>query len=219
MMVNEGGIEPVILLSKCDLLSNVEVDKAKQEVLEIAPQAVVIAFSNHSLDNIDSINQLLKSGLSYCLLGSSGVGKTTLLNAIIGNDEFETQSVSKVQSKGRHTTTSRQLVRLANGAMIIDTPGMRELGGMSVDEGLHETFAEIASLSQQCKFSNCSHNNEKGCAIAAAISAGELSEQRFHNYLKMQKESEFNEMSYAEKRNKDKSFGKMIKATLKHKKK
>ena len=174
-------------------------------------------FSNLNRENIDSIISLLKSESSYCLLGSSGVGKTTLLNSIIGNEKFETQPVSRIQSKGRHTTTSRQLVRLESGAMIIDTPGMRELGSMSVDDGLDETFSEILELSQSCKFSNCSHTNEKGCAILTAIKTGELSEQRYQNYLKMKKESEFNQMSYLEKKKKDKSFGKLIKSTMKNK--
>ena len=159
----------------------------------------------------------LKSGYSYCLLGSSGVGKTTLLNSIIGYDKFETQSVSKVQNKGPHTTTSRQLVQLENGAMIIDTPGMRELGNMSVDDGRDETFSEIVELLQTCKYNNCSHTSEKGCAVLAAIKTNDLSEQRYHNYLKMTKESEFNQMSYLEKRNKDKNFGKLIKLTVKNK--
>jgi len=218
VMVNEAGIEPIILLSKCDLLINEEVDEIKKTVLGVAPQATVLEFSNLNRDNIDSIISLLKNELSYCLLGSSGVGKTTLLNSIIGDDEFETKSVSKIKSKGRHTTTSRQLVRLNNGAMIIDTPGMRELGGMSVDEGLDETFSEIVKFLQSCKFSNCSHTNEKGCAILAAINAGELSEHRYNSYLKMKKESDFNQMSYLEKRNKDKSFGKHVKSIMKSKK-
>jgi len=217
VMVNESGIEPVILLSKCDLIPNEEVNEIKKKVLAIAPQTTVMEFSNLNRKNIDSIISLLKCESSYCLLGSSGVGKTTLLNSIIGNEKFETQPVSKIQSKGRHTTTSRQLVRLESGAMIIDTPGMRELGSMSVDDGLDETFSEILELSQTCKFANCSHTNEKGCSILAAIKAGDLSEQRYQNYLKMKKESEFNKMSYLEKRKKDKSFGKLIKSTMKNK--
>ena len=217
VMVNEAGIEPVILLSKSDLVPKQEIDGLKRSVVDIAPQATVLEFSNLSRENLDSVTQLLKKGRSYCLIGSSGVGKTTLLNSIIGNEQFETKSVSKIQSKGRHTTTSRHLVWLENGAMIIDTPGMRELGNMSVDEGLEETFSEIVDLSQQCKFSNCSHSNEKGCAILAAIASGELPEKRYQNYLKMKREAEFNQMSYSEKRKKDRDFGKLIKETMKNK--
>jgi len=218
VMVHESSIEPVILLSKCDLLLKAEIDEIKQKVLTVAPQTKVMEFSNLSRENIETVIDVLMPGFTYCLLGSSGVGKTTLLNSIIGNEQYETQSVSSVQSKGRHTTTSRQLVRLESGAMIIDTPGMRELGNMSVDGGLDETFSEILEFSQNCKFSNCSHSNEKGCGILAAIETGELSEQRYQNYLKMKKESDFNQMSYLEKKNKDKNFGKLIKATMKNKK-
>jgi ribosome biogenesis GTPase len=154
---------------------------------------------------------------TYCLLGSSGVGKTTLLNSILGSEQFETQSVRQKDSRGRHTTTSRELIQLENGALLIDTPGMRELGSLSVDTGLDETFSEISELVQQCKFGNCSHTSEKGCAILGAIEEGELTEQRWKNYIKMKNESVFNEMSYAEKRKKDKAFGKLIKSTLKSK--
>ena len=217
VMVNEAGIEPVILLSKCDLMPREEIEDIKEKVAEVSPRTCVMEFSNVSQENIDAVSGLLKSGYTYCLLGSSGVGKTTLLNSITGNEAFETQSVSKVQSKGRHTTTSRQLVRLENGAMIIDTPGMRELGGISVDEGLDETFSDIVELSQSCKFTDCSHKNEKGCAILSAIEAGELSEQRYQNYQKMKKESEFYQMSYLEKKKRDKSFGKMYKSIMKDK--
>lgn len=217
VMVYEGGITPVVLLSKCDLITQDEIQKIRDSVLSVSPQATVTAFSNLSGDNIDTIKNSLLPGHTYCLLGSSGVGKTTLLNSILGSENFTTQSVSKKENKGRHTTTSRELIQLDNDAMLIDTPGMRELGNLSVDAGMDETFSEIISLSQQCKFNNCSHTNEKGCAILAAINEGELPEQRFKNYLKMKNESAFNEMSYSEKRKKDKDFGKLIKSTLKNK--
>ncbi|MEB8431717.1 ribosome small subunit-dependent GTPase A [Cocleimonas sp. KMM 6892] len=218
VMINQSGITPVILLSKSDLLPQSEIEELTTSILTTYPEITVIAFSNETRENLDKIRGLLISGSTYCLLGSSGVGKTTLLNSILGSTKLETQTVSKKQSKGRHTTTSRELLQLENGAMIIDTPGMRELGNMSVDSGLDETFSEIIELMQHCKFSNCSHTKEKGCAILAALATDELSEQRYKNYQKMKSESAFNDMSYSDKRKKDKDFGKMIKTTLKNKK-
>jgi ribosome biogenesis GTPase len=219
VMVNEGGIQPIILLSKCDLMATDDVNEIKQKVKEIATGSEVLEFSSISHENLDSVMGLLKPGLTYCLLGSSGVGKTTLINSLINDDVFNTQTVSKIQSKGRHTTTNRQLVFLQSGAMIVDTPGIREIGSFSLDEGMDETFSEILGISQTCKFSNCSHKNEQGCAILAAIKEGKLSKKRYQNYLKMKKESDFNQMSYLDKRKKDKKFGKLIKSVLKNKKK
>lgn len=219
VMVNESGIIPAILLSKSDLANEQEIAEIERNVLQIAPQSTVMAFSNLTGADIDGIKKSLRNGQTYCLLGSSGVGKTTLLNCLIGGDRFETRSVSTKTKKGRHTTTSRDLVQIESGAMLIDTPGMRELGSMSVDVGIDETFAEIQALSQTCKFANCSHSKEKGCAILAAIDNGELSEQRFKNYLKVKKEAAFYDMSYSEKRKKDKDFGKLVKATMKSKRK
>ncbi len=219
VMVNESKITPVILLSKCDLISQDQVDKIQEDISCISPETNIVPFSNLSGENIDTIRSSLLPGQTYCLLGSSGVGKTTLLNSILGTEQFETQSVSKKESKGKHTTTRRELILLGNGALLIDTPGMRELGNISVDAGINETFSEISKLSQQCRFSNCSHINEKGCAVLTAVKNGELEKLRYKNYLKMKKESAFNEMSYSEKKKKDKDFGKLIKSTLKSKKK
>lgn len=218
VMVNENKITPVILLSKCDLISQDQIEKIQEDISSISPETNIVTFSNVSGDNIDTIMSSLLPAQTYCLLGSSGVGKTTLLNSILGTEQFETRSVSKKDSKGKHTTTRRELTLLENGALLIDTPGMRELGNISVDEGIDETFSEISKLAQQCRFANCSHIKEKGCAVLAAIKSGDLEKLRYKNYLKMKKESAFNEMSYSEKKKKDKDFGKLIKSTLKNKK-
>ena len=216
-MVHENQISPLILLSKCDLVPADELEKIRKKMSSIAPHTSVLAFSNTTRKNISAIKRSLLPGKTYCLLGSSGVGKTTLLNSIIGSEQFETQAVSKKQSKGRHTTTSRELVKLANGALLIDTPGMRELGNMSIDDGIDETFSEILELAEHCQFRDCSHTNEKRCAIVAAINGGELDEQRYKNYVKMRNESAFYDMSYSERRKKDKDFGKMVKSVMKRK--
>ena len=217
VMIREGGISPLVLLSKCDLISSDEVNDLRLTVNAVAPGVPVIACSNTDDHCLEEIRDHLRPGLTGCLLGSSGVGKTTLLNRLVGESTFATAAVSAKHGKGRHTTTSRELVELASGAMIIDTPGMRELGNISVDAGLDSTFADIADLAVSCRFADCSHSNEKGCAVLAAVGAGSLPLARLQSYVKMKKESAFNEMSYAEKRKKDKDFGKMVNAAIKNK--
>ena len=165
-----------------------------------------------------NVKNLLAPRKTFCLLGSSGVGKTTLLNNLIGDANFTTKSVRKKDNKGRHATTYRQLIILDCEAMLIDTPGMRELGNFSVETGIDETFTEFVGLSGQCQFNDCTHVNEKGCAVLKAVGNGQMSEKRYQNYIKMKKESIYNEMSYLEKRQKDKQFGKFIKTVMKHKK-
>lgn len=214
VMLNEADITPVILLSKCDLISSAELDELVESVNKISLENTVIPFSSVSGLNLDVIRAELLIGHTYCLLGSSGVGKTTLLNSILGDDLYKTKEVSSKDNKGRHTTTSRELIQLKSGAILIDTPGMRELGNISVDRGIDETFSEIIELSKNCKYNNCTHTNEKGCAILSAIEDGSLSEKRYRNYIKMKKESLFNEMSYYEKKQKDKKFGKMVKSAV-----
>ena len=220
VMVNENNILPFVLLSKCDLISEEEVEEKISSIVKIIPDIKIIPFSNENGKNIDKIKNIFVYGQTYCLLGSSGVGKTTLLNRVIGDGRlFGTKPVREKDNKGKHTTTHRQLIQLNNGAMLIDTPGMRELGNMSVNTGIDETFSEVIELLNQCKFSNCTHVNETGCAVLKAIENGLLSEKRYQNFLSMKKESNYNEMSYLEKKQKDKKFGKLIKSVMKHKKK
>lgn len=218
VMVYEGDIQPVLLLSKSDLLLPHAIKGRLDEIGSIFPDLEIIAFSNTTGDGLNSITDLLTPGNVYCLLGSSGVGKTTLLNNLLKQAIFETQAVREKDGKGRHTTTRRQLIVLKNGAMIVDTPGMRELGNLAVDSGLKRAFHEIDLLAFSCRFHDCSHTMEKGCGVLAALADGRLTRERYQNYLKMEKESIFHEMSYQEKKKKDKQFGKMVKSVMKSKK-
>jgi len=218
VMVNEGGIEPVVLLSKSDLIPSAQVESNIGEIHDIMPQLSVLAFTNEDESSLSVVWECLNPGLTYCLLGSSGVGKTTLLNNLTGAHLFKTEKVREKDSKGKHATTYRQLVKLKQGAMVVDTPGLRELGNFSVERGIEETFDEIARLSERCRFSDCTHMNEKGCAVLDALAEGRLPEKRYQNYIKMTRESIYNDMSYLEKKQKDKAFGKLVKNVMKHKK-
>jgi ribosome biogenesis GTPase len=210
-MVNEGNIKPFILLSKSDLISD---EKLEQEILEIKsmnPSYEIVAFSNETGEGLDKIRRIIRPGNTYCLLGTSGVGKTTLINRLIGKDILATKAVREKDGKGRHMTARRQLIILEQGGLIIDTPGMRELGNIGVNEGLNETFNDITDLAQNCRFKNCTHTDEPGCAVAKAVNDEELSLKRYQNYLKIRKESEYYERSYLERRKKEKKFGKICK--------
>ena len=218
VVVNDGNIHPVVLLSKSDLTTEYERNRKIYEIQALMPKIQVVEFSNINHYGINKIKDMLIPKKTFCLLGSSGTGKTTLLNNLNDDYVFETNAVREKDGKGRHTTTRRQLISLKNDAMIIDTPGMRELGNIAVSTGINETFNEINELSDQCLYKNCTHTNESGCAILQALKNGKISEERFHNFVKMNKETDYNEMSYFEKRVKDKNFGKLCKSVMKNKK-
>jgi ribosome biogenesis GTPase len=215
VMIHDGFIEPVLLLSKSDLQEPVSIDKKIRTIHTIMPNLPILAFSNKTKAGLDQLIKRIMPGKTYCLLGSSGVGKTTLINSLFGESVFETRSVREKDSKGRHTTARRELIFLKNKAMIIDTPGMRELG----NTGIQSAFDEIDTLSKTCRYRDCSHVKEKGCAVLAALKAGRLSEDRYQSFLRIARESTYHEMSYLEKRKKDKAFGKLIKSVMKSKKK
>lgn len=213
VMVREGRIEPVILLSKTDLADPQTVRRMLGELTSTG--ATAMGVSNTTGEGLEPLRKSLRKGKTYCLLGSSGVGKTTLLNRLLGREEFETQGVRETDGRGRHTTSRRQLTILENGALLIDTPGMRELGMIDAETGIEESFPEFHELSGQCRFTDCTHTVERDCAIREAVERGELDEERYRSFLKLMKESAFYGRSYAERREKDKQFGRMIHVAMK----
>jgi len=219
VMVRDGGIEPAILLTKSDLVPPETWRRQVDEIREIKIDCDVLVLSNLTGDGLGVVRQKFIKGRTYCLLGSSGVGKTTLLNQLVGRDEFATQPVRVADGRGRHTTARRQLIILENGAMVIDTPGMRELGNMGAVAGVDETFEDLHELAATCRFADCSHQQEPGCALRKAVSEGQLDESRLAGYLKLRRETERNLTSLAEKRRRDRAFGKYVKSVMKYSKK
>jgi ribosome biogenesis GTPase len=215
VMTADGGVEPIVVLTKTDLVSYDELEQKLAAIKQIGISVRVFTLSNITGIGFDEFRQVLMPGRTYCLLGSSGVGKTTLINRLIGRDTFKTKGVSAT-GEGTHATARRQLIVLGQGVILIDTPGMRELGLLSVGDGVDQGFDDIVELSVSCRYANCSHTQERDCAVLAAIKSGELSEGRYFSYMKLKKESAYHEMSYVDKRKKNKAFGRFIKSAMKH---
>ncbi|SDI54102.1 ribosome biogenesis GTPase [Pseudobutyrivibrio sp. 49] len=194
-VVLQGGATPVVILTKSDLCNNV--GRYIREVETISEDVRVHAISAIYDIGMNELEEYLQPGKTICLMGSSGAGKSTLLNAITGEEIMKTSAIRESDDTGRHTTTHRQLIELPNGVSIIDTPGMRELGMAMVEDGIDSTFSDIIELESRCKFSNCRHDTEPGCAVKAAIESGELSLERFQLYQNLGQE---NTRNYAKKK-------------------
>ncbi len=216
VMAADGHVEPIVILTKTDLIARDELDQ-KLAIIGSVAKARVLSLSNITGIGFDEFKQTLFPGRTYCLLGSSGVGKTTIINRLIGREAFDTKAVSGT-GEGTHATSRRQLIVLSQGAMLIDTPGMRELGLVGASDGVSIGFEELVGISENCRYSNCSHEHEPGCAVRAAVENGELSEDRYSSYIKLKKESDYYEMSYLDKRKKDRAFGRFIKSAKKQRK-
>jgi ribosome biogenesis GTPase len=216
VMARDGNIEPVVLLTKTDLVAPEELEQLIGRIRLMGVEAKIVCVSNVTGAGVDQVRELMASGKTYCLLGSSGVGKTTLINRLLVDGALETGEASHT-GEGRHTTTRRQLIVLERGGLLIDMPGMRELGLLGAGEGIEETFAHISALAQGCRYPDCRHDREPGCEVRAAIERHELSEEHLQNYLKLRHESEFHDLSYIDRRKKDKAFGRFVHTYKKHK--
>lgn len=208
---NSSKVEPVIILSKTDLIDEVRLNEIVENIHARIKDTSIFAISNETKNGYEAISRFIEKGKTYCMLGSSGVGKSTLTNNLSGKTVMKTDAISLNTNKGRHITSHRELIVLDNGGILIDNPGMREVGIADSASGLEITFDQIVRLSQNCRFKDCTHTNELGCAVLNAVEKGEIDEASYENYLKMEKEKAHFESTVAERRGKDKEFGKMMK--------
>lgn len=214
ILANEGQITPVIILNKIDLISHNELDLRINQLKNRFREVDVIVTSCVYNQGLESLFNYMIKGKTYCFLGSSGVGKSSLINTLLGKNEIKTNEISTSLGKGKHTTTTREMYFLKNGGVVIDNPGIREVGIANSNTGLENIFDEIAQLSQLCKFANCSHTCEPGCAVLKAMKEHTLDEDKYANYIKLKKETNYYEMTVVEKREKDRKFGKFVKKAL-----
>jgi len=211
--VRQGGAEPVVLLTKADLCDHA--DELAEETIGLARGATVRVISTVTGEGLDALDEDQVPGWTLALVGSSGVGKSTLVNHLLGQEAQAVNDVRQGDSKGRHTTSHRELFRLPSGALLIDTPGMKEFALWDAVDALDESFSDITALAAQCRFGDCRHDSEPGCAVQAAIESGELAEERFDSYLKMLREqrrltAEVDQRIRLEEKRKRKQFGRMV---------
>ncbi|MGB3006622.1 MAG: ribosome small subunit-dependent GTPase A [Chitinophagaceae bacterium] len=210
IICHSSYVTPVIVLTKIDLIDELQVSEIVKSIEVRIPKIPVVLISSETKDGYEALKKFLKKGKTYCLLGSSGVGKSTLLNNLSGRLLMKTNTISQSTNKGRHVTSHRELIVLEDGGILIDNPGMREVGIADTTSGLEITFDKIFSLSRDCKFKDCTHTKEVGCRVLEALNKQEISLATYENYLRMEKEKTHFESTILERRKKDKGLGKII---------
>jgi ribosome biogenesis GTPase len=204
-------VKPIIVLTKIDLINEQKITEIIDSIKKRIKDILVFAISNETQEGYEALKMTIEKGKTYCMLGSSGVGKSTLLNNLSGKTLMRTDSISLSTNKGRHITSHRELIVLESGGILVDNPGMREVGIADTSGGLENTVDRIIRLSLNCKFIDCTHTNEIGCSVIEAVENGEIDKKSYENYLKMEREKAHFESTIEERRKKDKEFGKVIK--------
>jgi ribosome biogenesis GTPase len=215
VLAREAGVTPVVVLTKADLADAPE-DYARA-ARSLMPGLMVETVNARDPESVAGIAAWCGVGQTVALLGSSGVGKSTLVGTLTGAGDIATQAIRDDDDKGRHTTTARSLRRLEKGGWLLDTPGMRELQLTEAAAGVEEVFEDIVALSRQCRFSDCAHDAEPGCAVQAALDAGTLDMARFNRWRKLAAEEAYNSETLSERRARDRAFGKMVRSVSREK--
>lgn len=218
VIANDGGVKPVIIINKIDLISKKELDLKLAEIKNRFNKIDVIKTSTVDDEGLQELKNYIEKGKTYCFLGSSGVGKSSLINKLLDKDVIKTENISCRTGRGKHATTAREIYFLENGGIVIDNPGMREVGMTNSGTGIDNFFDEITALAKECKFIDCTHVHEPGCEVLSALNSGRLDAEKYSNYINLKKESEYHEMTELEKREKDRQFGKFIKTYKKQSK-
>jgi ribosome biogenesis GTPase len=218
-LCHAAKIEPIIVVTKVDLVSETEQEDLLEKIKARTADVPVFAVSNETQAGVEGLKDLVVKGKTYCLLGSSGVGKSSLINSLSGMERMKTGAISEGIDRGKHVTTHRELVPLVNGAVLIDNPGMREVGITDRAGGLETTFEQIYALAEACKFSDCTHTSEIGCAVLAALDSGELEEEVLEHFYKMENEQAHFTSTVLERKTKDKQLGKIYREAKQYRKK
>lgn len=210
-IIEDSAIKPAIIINKTDLITASELNSKLAEVNERIGGIDIISTSIVDNDGLDKLRNYIEKGKTYCFLGSSGVGKSSLINKLLGNDNIKTGDISSYSNRGKHITTGRAMYFLKSGGIVIDNPGIREVGMTDASEGVDILFDEITTLAEKCKFVDCTHIHEPGCEVLTALDDGRLDKDKYSNYISLKKETEYFNMSQLEKKEKNRSFGKFIK--------
>jgi len=210
-LCNSSRVSPIIVLTKIDLIDEMRLDEILNSIRARIDNIPLIPVSNETKSGYELLENAIQKGKTYCLLGSSGVGKSTLLNNLSGRALMKTGEISQSTHKGRHITSHRELIILETGGVLIDNPGMREVGIADTESGLENTFGKIYQFAEKCKYRDCTHINESGCAVLEALEKGDIEKGSYENYMKMQKEKAHFESTIAERKKKGKQFGKIVK--------
>lgn len=214
-IAGNGGVKPIIVINKIDLITEDELDEKLNQIKNRLPGVEVVATSTVNEKGLEEIKNYIIKGKTYCFLGSSGVGKSSLVNKLLGKNIIKTENISSYSGRGKHVTTSREMFFLENGGIVIDNPGIREVGLTEATEGIEDVFDEIVFLAKNCKYTDCTHIHEPGCEVRKAVESGKLDEGKLANFSNLKKEAKYYGMNDSEKREKKRKFGKFVKKTLK----